>query len=159
MRLQAFDEETAKMKDEREDKDHEKKKTQKHTPNHENILSIKSPTPIYPHPLPTRFLPHLLVPAEPVAVLEVDHRAPRLQLFPEVRLHQSLEGVDAQRVDQILHARIGPDLAVPVVALGRQNALAQLHHVVLLGGDRRRGRRGRLGEDWDNKKETNERKK
>lgn len=82
------------------------------------------------------------MPPEPVAVLEVDHGAPRLQLFAEVRLDQGLEGIDAQGVHQVLHARVGPDLAVAVVPLGRQNALAQLHHVVLLGGEDKKEKRG-----------------
>mmetsp|Transcript_23803 Transcript_23803/g.49253 ORF Transcript_23803/g.49253 Transcript_23803/m.49253 type:complete len:381 (+) Transcript_23803:322-1464(+) len=74
----------------------------------------------------------LLVPSHPIRVLPINHFAPRLYRLAEVRLDERAEGVDAERVHQVLHARVRANLAVAVVALRRQDRLAHLHNVVLV---------------------------
>mmetsp|Transcript_13395 Transcript_13395/g.24627 ORF Transcript_13395/g.24627 Transcript_13395/m.24627 type:complete len:362 (-) Transcript_13395:987-2072(-) len=73
----------------------------------------------------------LLPPAHPVGVLERLLLLPGLDLLPEVALHELLEVLNSQSVHEVLHPRVGPDVPVAVVALGGEDALHELHHVVL----------------------------
>mmetsp|Transcript_9486 Transcript_9486/g.15615 ORF Transcript_9486/g.15615 Transcript_9486/m.15615 type:complete len:485 (+) Transcript_9486:861-2315(+) len=73
----------------------------------------------------------LLVPAHPVGVLPLRQRLPRLNGLAKVALHQCTEPVDTQIVHQVLHARVLANLPVAVVPLRSDDALAELHHVLL----------------------------
>ena len=46
-------------------------------------------------------------------------------------LHKRPEPVDASLVHEVVHARVGPHIAVAVIALRRQDRPAQLQHVLL----------------------------
>mmetsp|Transcript_3778 Transcript_3778/g.10614 ORF Transcript_3778/g.10614 Transcript_3778/m.10614 type:complete len:547 (+) Transcript_3778:151-1791(+) len=73
----------------------------------------------------------LLPPAHPVAVLPLLDRSPRLDLVSVVALHEGAEVVDAEGVHKVLHAGVGAHVAVSVIALGGDDALHDLHDVLL----------------------------
>mmetsp|Transcript_20738 Transcript_20738/g.48026 ORF Transcript_20738/g.48026 Transcript_20738/m.48026 type:complete len:489 (+) Transcript_20738:966-2432(+) len=72
------------------------------------------------------------MPAQPVHVLPLRERHPRLHLGAHVGLGELAELVHAEGVHQVLEARVRPHLAVAVVALGREDRLEALRDVLLV---------------------------
>ena len=73
----------------------------------------------------------LFPPAHPITVLPRFDLFPWLDLFSEVGLDQRFEAIDSESVHQVLHAGVGTNVSVSVVALGGEDRLEALHDVLL----------------------------
>mmetsp|Transcript_15821 Transcript_15821/g.34242 ORF Transcript_15821/g.34242 Transcript_15821/m.34242 type:complete len:293 (-) Transcript_15821:635-1513(-) len=73
----------------------------------------------------------LIPPSHPIIVLPVLHGAPRSNSLAVVTLNELLKTVNTQRVHQVLHACIGPDITVAMITLRCQNGLQYLRDILL----------------------------
>mmetsp|Transcript_8221 Transcript_8221/g.17135 ORF Transcript_8221/g.17135 Transcript_8221/m.17135 type:complete len:287 (-) Transcript_8221:482-1342(-) len=76
----------------------------------------------------------LFPPSHPIIVFEFINGTPGFDGFAKVTFDQFAKVINAQGMDQILHARIGPHLTIAVIPLGGNNGLHEFHGI--LQGDK-----------------------